>query len=628
MSLIVSRIPSAIGSPGSTAFTGGGPAYDVAIAGIPFLSAISTETPYIRESSPSQKQQFDTGARAGERSLTDWWRRSQASFHGGAGLRYAEPDGPTDPVADIRFWSSKNLDVWTPGQVTRLPDTTQAVVAGAALSGLATGTSGGVNYVLYASTNVLSRWNGTSATAYTWGGTNTILSLAVDGSKYYVADITGIYSGPIDGSAPGALLWNNATTRVKLSWVKQRLMCGQNNKVYELIGAGPGLPATKYTHPDTGWTWTDFADGPTSILASGYSGGDSAIHEFVLAGDGSSPVLVAGRATPMPPGELVYALHAYVGSALGIGTSRGIRVGQFSNGQFGGSGSWSYGPLTVETSQPVRSITGRDRFLFAPATAFIDGETCLVRIDLSQPVDQAGRFAYASDLLCPTAQTATGSWVALTATGKLVFTVDAYGVVLEGTGAGSSRSAWLETSRIRMATVEPKLYRRLWVRGTFASPGTVGVTVTGSSGEVVTALPPFSSPSDIDEVSVIQAAQEWVSLHFDLNLSGAIDFRGYVLKAVPATPPRRLYQIPVLMNDNEVDRFNTPIGYPGYAITRLLQLEEIEDSQDEVRLELFTSEGTLARQCTIHQLSYRQVHQPGQTGTVGGVLVVTLKTVS
>lgn len=624
MGLIISPIPSALGGGGGATTTSTRTAYDVALAGIPFCTAISADTPYLRESADTQKQQFDSGARAGERTLGDWWRRSQVSYHGGAGLKYAEPDGPADPTADVRFWSSKGLDVWTPGQVTRLPDTTQTLTIGSAITGLATAASGGTNYTMVAFGNTLRTWNGASFTDYNWLGTGTILSLCTDGQRYFVVDNTGIYSGPVDGSAVATKIYLNAATRVKLAFVKQRLMAGVANAVYELASTGAALPlpTPKYTHPNSGWTWSDFADGPASILVSGYSGIESAIHEFTLATDGSTPTLVAGQARPLPTGEICYALHAYVGTFLGIGTNKGIRVGQYNI-----YGSFSYGPLIVETASPVRSITGRDRFLFTTATAFVEGESCLIRVDLGQPIDQAGRFAYATDILCPSAQAGTASWVDVSGTGRLVFTIDSFGLVTEGTGSGSSRPAWLETARIRMATVEPKLFRRLQVRGTFITPGTVSVVVTASDGQTVTAIPPVSSAGDLDELSVIDAAQEWVNLKFLLDGSAAIDFRGFVLKAVTAVKPRRLYQIPLRVSDNEEDRFGNKFGYPGYAYSRVLLLEDLEDSRGEVRLELFTDLGILARQVTIERVSFKQTHQPGQTGAISGIATVTLKTV-
>lgn len=625
MVTIPSAIPSALGGPGSsTSLSSNGISYDVAIGGIPFCSAISGDNPYVRESAPVQKQQFDTGSKAGERSLGDWWRRSQASFHGGAGLKYAEPDGPQDPTTDIRYFNSKNLDVWTPGQVTRLPDTTLIEANGSAITGLATGTLSSTNYVLFTFGSTLRSWNGAAFTNYNWLGTGTILSLAVDGQRYYVADNTGIYSGPIDGSVTGTKLYVNTATRVKLAWVKQRLMAGVNNTVRELdsAAAAAALPAAKYTHPNSGWTWTDFAGGPASIMVSGYSGAESTIQEFVLATDGTTPTLVSGQTHDLPTGEICYSLFAYVGSFLGMGTSKGIRVGQFD-----ANGGFAYGALSVETVNPVRSITGRDHYLYATATGFIETESCLIRLDLGQPLDRAGRFAYAPDLICATAQTANASWVAITATGKLTFSVDGYGPSLEGTGPGSGRSAWLETARIRMGTSESKLFRRIQVRGSFPSPGTVSVTITGGDGQVTVAMPPISSTLDLDDLSGLTAPQEWVSLRFDLNSASTIDFRGYVLKALSAVRPRRLYQLPLSLRDHEKDRNDVAFGYPGLAISRLLQLEALEDARDEVLLELFTSQGALTRLVTIEQVSFRQIHQPGKTGTVAGVVVVTLKTV-
>lgn len=620
--VIPSSIPAGIIGSGSILLTATGPAYDVAIAGVPFCSAATAENPYVRESVPTQKQQFDSGQKAGERSLGDWWRRSQASFHGGGGLLYAEPDGPTDPTNDVRFYQSKNLDVWTPGQVQRLPDTTQSVAIGSAITGMVTATAGATSYTLIAFGTTLRSWNGAGTTDYTWGGAGTILSLATDGQRYYVADNTGIYSGPVDGSAGGALLWNNVTTKVKLAWVKERLMCAQNNKLYELVGVGPALPAVKYTHPNSGWTWTDFAAGPTAILVSGYSGIHSAILELVLDAQGATPVLTAGQTRHLPTGEIVYCLDAYVDSFVAIGTNKGLRIGTYSV-----YGAFQYGPRVFTSTLPVRALTGREGYLYCSGSQFIGGETCLIRVDLGMPTDQAGRFAYATDLICPTAQTGDLSWIAVGGNGRLQFAVDSYGLVTEGSGPGSVREAWLTTSRIRMATVEPKLFRRIQVRGSFAAPGTVSVTVTGSNGEVRVAMPPISSAADLDDLSALTAPLEWLSLRFDLNGSSLIDFRGYVLKANSAVKPRRLFQLPLKVTDFEMDKRNNKFGYLGYGIARLLQLEALEDARDEVRLEMFTELGVLARQCTIEQVSFRQVHQPGQVGSTSGVVVVTLKTV-
>jgi hypothetical protein len=130
-------------------------AYDVAVGGLPFIYAINDARPYIRQTAPFKKDQFDNGAEPGEQSLTGWWLRSQSSFHGGEGIKFYDPSAG-ETVAH-RFTDSKNVDVWTKGQVTLLKD----VVSTHITTGPVTGTDhqhpnqhvrsiqwGGVNGVL------------------------------------------------------------------------------------------------------------------------------------------------------------------------------------------------------------------------------------------------------------------------------------------------------------------------------------------------------------------------------------------------------------------------------------------------------------------------------------------------
>jgi hypothetical protein len=93
----------------------------VAIHGHPYLA----EPTYERETVQVIRQQADTSTEAGEQSLTPLglWRRSQESWHHGAGQPFLDGrqgDEATDPH---RFRSSKGLDVWTKGQVSLLNKT-------------------------------------------------------------------------------------------------------------------------------------------------------------------------------------------------------------------------------------------------------------------------------------------------------------------------------------------------------------------------------------------------------------------------------------------------------------------------------------------------------------------------
>jgi hypothetical protein len=95
--------------------------YDVAVGGLPFFYAINDARPYIRQTAPFRKEQFDNQAEPGEQSLTGWWIRSQMSFHSGSGVKFYDP-ATTDEVGHYRFADSKGVDVWTKGQVTLLKD--------------------------------------------------------------------------------------------------------------------------------------------------------------------------------------------------------------------------------------------------------------------------------------------------------------------------------------------------------------------------------------------------------------------------------------------------------------------------------------------------------------------------
>jgi hypothetical protein len=439
--LIPSLIPEDIGTLGAGSFSNTGPAFDCAIGGIPFLFANTPQDPNLRETADFKRQQFDNSTEAGEQSLSRWWIRSQASWHNGAGQLYIEPSGGQDEFSRTRFDSSKNVNVWTPGAVTRLPDTS-TIVATSTPSVMVAVTKGGVDYAIVASGTALTAWSSATGTAstYTWGGSGTILALVTDGSSYYAADATGIYKGPVDGGSSGTLIWNTGSGNVTLGWTKQRLMAGIANKVYELSGAGPTLPTAKYTHPDTTWRWSAFAEGPTAVMAAGLSGGNSAVVKFALDSQGATPTLSGGGATAinMPEGEQIISMIDYLGSFLAIGTNTGLWIASYDQFQ----GNATLGPKTLDFGVAIKGLTGRGRFVYATASRQIDGESGLFRVDLGAVVDKAGHMAYASDLICPTAQTGDAVAVALLPISqRVVFAVTGLGVAKEGAGPGTAREA-------------------------------------------------------------------------------------------------------------------------------------------------------------------------------------------
>jgi hypothetical protein len=618
---IVRPAEAAIGSLSAV----GSASYDLAINGTGLILAISPETPYVRETAQYKKDQFDAGAEAGEQSLTNWWLRSQSSYHGGAGLLYLEQPGADQNIARIRFDASKNVDVWTPGKVTRLPDTTQVISSGSACGGLVGARRGTDNYAVVAFGTALQArkmpdGGGDSTITYTWGGTNTIQSLACDGANYWAAETGGIYSGPVDNASNGAKVWNSGTL-VLVGWVKQRLMAGIDNKIYELVGGSPPtLPTAKYTHPNTDWRWTAFADSPKGILAAGYSGDESAIYSFELDAQGVSPTLTSGvLAARLPVGERVHSIFGYAGTFLAIGTSKGLRIGSYD-----ANGGLFYGPLTLECTSPVKAITGRGNYIYATTSRYVDGESCLTRINLGQQIDEAGRFAYATDILAPTAQTGDATGVAV-ANGRLLFVVDTYGLILEGAGAGSGRAGWLRTSRVRYSTIEPKLFKMGQIRGVF--PGTVVVYATTSATTEAAILNMTAPAGDPPEFELPSGPFEWLQLRVELSGAAAAELRSYQLKSLPATPRQRLIQLPVQVADRLRDRNGKELGYKGYAWQLTQYLEELEVEGDVVLYQSLLPAAEESRRCIIERINFQQVEQATAVNGLGGIALLVLRTV-
>lgn len=597
-------------------------ALDVAINGLGFVLAVSQQDPIVRETAQYKKDQFDNSQEPGEQTLTNWWLRSQASFHGGAGRRYLELPGDDDR---LRFDTSFNLDVWTPGKAIPLPDTAQVISSGSTCGGLVGAHQGTNSYALVAFGSSLSGRKITDAgvestISYTWGGADTIQSLATDGKTYYAASATAIYSGPVDNSGSGSALWNSGTL-VKVAWVKQRLMAGVNEKVYELVGgAPPTLPTAIYSHPNTDWRWTAFAESPRGILAAGYSGDESAIIEFTLDTDGGAPTLAAGTVVAtFPLGERVYALHAYAGRFVGIGTGAGFRVGVFAD-----SGALSYGALTFTTTAPVRAITAQGNAFFPAVTAGVEGESALVHVDLGTPSDDAGRFAWANDVVCPAAQTGAATGATVVA-GRRAFVVEGYGLVLAGSTPGSNRPAWIRSSRIRYSTVEPKLFKFATIRGYF--PGTLNVYAQTPSIDETLILSLDGPGVDPPEFAPPAGSHEWLTLKIELADHDDNELRTWQVKALPGTKRQRMIQLPLVCFDRFKDRHGRVQGGPGYALSLIRALEVLEEAGDVVQFENLMPHNTETRRCQIDRITFQQTVQPTATSGYGGVLTVTLRTV-
>lgn len=619
---VVSPLPLVFSSTtgGTSTYTGNGLAYDYALGGIPLLSAASDEQPYRRQTAPYRKEQLDQSADPGEQSLVFWWLRSQSSFHGGAGRKFSEATDQRDQDGRISFESSVGVDPWTPGQLTLLPK--MQPLLGVAASCFAIGALDGTTpIVLQASGNTLTRVTSGGSAAVTWGGTGTILSLASDGTNYYAADATGVYRGTLAGGA-GTLIWNTGSPNVKLAWVKQRLMAAIGSKIYELTGTGPALPAAKYTHPNAGWVWTAFSEGPTQILASGYAGEQSAVHSFALNSSGEVPTLSSGTTVAqLPTGEVIHSLYVYLGAFLLFGTSRGVRVGLIDSTQV------TFGPLTITSSSPVYGFVGRGDFVYATATDAINNASGLWRISLGMELFD-GRYPHATDL--QTKVTGTVRSVALLGD-DLVVTVDGHGSFVESLDFEDTGT--VTTARIRYSTLEPKLYKFLRLRTT-TEPGLLSATVVDASGTAyVVATNGAASNAGDAEIQLYMDPTEYVQITLELkpDAGGTSPVvQGYQLKALPAQKRQRMEMVTVLLYDFEADRNGQRTGYAGSALERLIDLETMEEDSDIVLFQhLRPGENqSISRLVVIDEVRFAQQAPPAKFGGWGGTVELVLRSVT
>ena len=621
----------------SSTWQNSGDAYDVAIGGQPFFYAIGDERPYIRQTAPYRKEQFDNNQEPGEQSLTGWWLRSQSSFHNGTGIKFYDPSA--GEIVAHRFTNSDNVDVWTKGQVTLLKET-------ANLSGVTSGIYKSLS-IMDGSTDKLLAWDfptGTTIKNYTSTGSSTtythvtsigtpldtaILDIATDGSHLFIADNDHIYTGPIATPAAGySRYYNTDKDKVVLAWVKQRLVAGIGTSIYELTnakGSTHALPSATYTHPNDDWVWTSISEGGSAIYAAGYSGGNGAIYKFTLnTTTGVMPTLTSGIiAAQLPSGEYPHKIESYLGYLL-IGTNKGVRVATISDT----NGDLSYGPLIIEGENIGLDFAFRDRFVWV--TGSINTYAGLYRIDLGNELETL-RFAYAKDTYL---DGATGYATTVNFVGnsnQIAFTTSgSNGIAIQSTSVLST-TGFITTGYIRYGTLEPKNFKRLLARGDFTKGSLTLATI--DKNDIPYDHITYEAGVTAVEVTTSQpeSAQEYVAYKFTFNRDSSTTstgpiFKGYQAKATIATPRQRALKFPVYCFDSETDRYNVVSGYEGSALHRLQTLENIEEGGDVVTWQDLTTGET--RQIIIEQISFTRMTPPDRRfDGFGGIIEITIRTV-
>jgi hypothetical protein len=576
------------------------------------------------------------------------------SFHGGSGINFFDP-ATNDENGHYRFADSRGINVWTKGQATLLKDVTDTHIT----TGPITGTDhqhanqhirsiqwSGINGVLlhdeYDIDKIASDGTVTHFVDYNTGSAEPVYAMCDDGVyAYWVTN--AVAGGANKIHMYKKLLTDNTTTipspmftatgtvivYAAMEFIKDRIILCVNNAVYELATTATSLPSPVYTNPNTNYHYTSVAASGPAIYTAGHSGIYSSIQKYTLTTGGAMPTLTSAVvASELPAGEIIEKIFYYLGYMM-IGTSKGIRVASVNDQD----GSINYGPLIVETVQPVYDFAARDKFVWA-TTGIGTLDAGLTRIDLSIEIEPL-RFAYANDLQASqTAEHSTTAVNFLGTTNRLAFStaykVTNCAIYLES-ATNLVPTGYLTTGNIRYGTLESKNFKRLLARGSFTY-GSMTLNTVDANGNEYDHISYDSSVQPVEVTTSNPAtAQEYVAYKFAMyrdgtdNTKGPV-FKGYQAKATIATPRQRLISHYVYCFDEETDKNNSRTGYSGRAYDRIVTLESIEENGDIVTWQdLNTGE---SRQVQIIGISLVNTTPPDKNSTgFGGILEIVVSTV-
>jgi hypothetical protein len=292
-----------------------------------------------------------------------------------------------------------------------------------------------------------------------------------------------------------------------MEYIKDRIVMGINNKIYEISSSATTLPSPIYTHSDTDIVFSSITASGPAIYVAGYSGTQSSIFKFTLNTSGVMPTLTSAiTAAEMPVGEIIHKIYYYLGYMM-IGTSKGIRAAIVSDQD----GSINYGPLIVETIQPCYDFAANNHYIWC-ATG-VDGAPGVIRIDLSNEIESL-RFAYANDLyVSGTSGYSTTTCAFAGTTDRLVFATTALNAGSVSNKALTTNVATLTTSAAHGLAVGDSV----WVEGVDATfngqytvvavPTTTTFTYAKTASNVAsTAVSPVGKVNKVGSINIEASA--------------------------------------------------------------------------------------------------------------------------
>jgi hypothetical protein len=624
--------------------------YDVAIGGMPFIYAITDNTPYRRQTAEFRTQRVDQLRDPGEQSLSGsgYWIRSQSSFHLGAGATYQEPIIGTLEEARFRFYDSVGINPWTPGEISLLRRTS--------LQEAATGDSrvfntviAGVEYLIlvkYASTEaarvVRIRVSDLTETTILTNTdiTESIIAVTMGGNDLMMVTPTKVWRYSFDATSPAIhqdYAINTAdAVHGTIGYVKNRFILAyhdtaNNTFVYELNkNTGSSINLSTLTAVNgsstlpTAYTFRAVAESGAAIYVGGFSGNQGSVFKITVANDGTLNTMTT--VISLPNDEQITGLLGYLGTYVILGTSQGLRVAIANE-----VGDLSYGPLVFKTSLGVYKMSATGSYIYAGVDSGISGYSGIYRVDLGQPL-QNGGYAYATDVYSE-GSTGKVEGVALTTTGRLAFCVNGDGLFIEH-ATELVESGELTTGIIRYETLENKAWKRIKLRTEGTLQGDIDIfrVDNGVDSAFRTVVQGSTEDYDYDLSSIYEDVNVEAQFKFRLNRNDAdatigAAVYGYSVKALPTPTRARVVQFPVFCFDSERDRHKNLMGFQGYALGRLQSLEQLEAEGKTIIIQDFTADGE-PTEAVIEQVTFTRTSPPnGNFSGYGGILQITARTV-
>ena len=522
--------------------------FPVAIAGRPYMLDLKSGR-FGRAFEQRLRDSADDSNIPGEGAINPQglWRRGQVSWHKGSAQKY----GDTAEGVDTRFYSSKNINPWTKGQLSMLKTTSE--ILDSASTNLFMVVAGDR---LYVADNQTLKYTTDLSTFSTVTGTPAaaINGMTTDGFTVFVSfESNGTYT--TNTGLTSASSYNTGHNFGVLGYVKGRLMAGgsgstDGHKLWNITASGNN-PAVLYTHPNTAFRYVGFAAGQNHIYAAGFAGKSSLIYRTTIKADGTA-LDIPTQAGELPIGEVVSTIYGYLGYIV-IGTNMGIRLATSDT-----NGDLIIGPV-LETTTDVKCAVGDGRFIWYGWTNFDTTSTGLGRIDLSQ-FNTVNEPAYASDLMADV----QGSVNAVVNWGDYrLFSISGQGIYREH-ATNLASTGYIDTGSWRWGIPDPKFATFVDFR-TLPLTGSLTFALNLDNGGYES-LATFDTPGvtektlDGSDTSFGEAAFKITFTRSATDSTVGPTLTRWQVRAFPAPKRSELFSVPVLLHE-KLNRSNREYYY-------------------------------------------------------------------